>query len=77
MSVCICCPQSVRRQRSKSGYLELYKGGKWKRYLFKVTGSTYFHYFGQTDVSSSFESMRTFVAVMIVQIYELSADPQS
>ena len=32
--------------RSKQGSLQLYKGKKWKNYLFRVTGSTYLHYFG-------------------------------
>ncbi|XP_019857656.1 PREDICTED: uncharacterized protein LOC109585946 [Amphimedon queenslandica] len=29
----------------------MYKGKKWKTYFFKVTGSTYLHYFGESKAS--------------------------
>uniref|UniRef100_A0A1X7TK65 Non-specific protein-tyrosine kinase n=1 Tax=Amphimedon queenslandica TaxID=400682 RepID=A0A1X7TK65_AMPQE len=37
--------------RNKHGSLQMYKGKKWKTYSFKVTGSTYLHYFGESKAS--------------------------
>ncbi|KAL5457392.1 hypothetical protein EMCRGX_G034644 [Ephydatia muelleri] len=44
---------ATTRQRSKVGTLSLKKKREWIPYCFKVTSSTYFHYFDQTDTNKA------------------------